>query len=373
MRECVSHACLKGFVGIPSSDPIALRFTTSISSLSWLRPFRHKARRAKFISCLTCFAGREQLQLCGYHVLEKGLPLSISEIHGDYLRERIGNNGCCGAWELLKLYSWTMTQYHRVVHVDMDFIFLQNVDELFEDSLWGDEVRALYTYDWTMARPPWGTNPPTQGGFIVAKPDLDTFRAIVDVVREGDFRAGKGWGGTGAGSYWGGMTIQGLLPYYFEKLHPGQGKPVDNCVYNNMANNPRSVGGFNKGDCRDGTKHPEVCKDCRLVDVDTVKSVHFTICQKPWGCTSATHLNCPYCPICAKFHKLWFDIRRELEVEWGTYKLVGYTGDAQDRQGMCGKHQDGSRGYKSVPIHLLLQNATLTKRWRDSWQRAPVR
>ena len=319
----------------------------------------------------------------------RDLPLAISEIKGDFLRSRIESNGCCGAWELLKLYSWTLTEYHRVVHLDMDALILQNLDELYDDdsSLWnGGSVKALYTYDWTMARPPWGKNPPTQGGFIVAKPDIRTFEALIDVVRQGDFRAGSGWGGTHIGSFWGGMTIQGLVPYFFEKLHPGTGRAVDNCVYNNMANNPRSVGGFDKGECRDGTVPPAKCKDCRLVELETVKSTHFTICdhqspyplttivdslksgQKPWGCTSATQLSCPYCPLCAKFHKRWFDIRKELEVEWGTYDAIGYSGDAIDRQGMCGKGRDGQRGYKPVPIHLLLQNETRTRRWRASWQ-----
>jgi len=324
-----------------------------------------------FVAPAVSDAGREQLGACGYRVLERDLPLAISEIKGDFLRSRIESNGCCGAWELLKLYSWTLTEYHRVVHLDMDALVLRNFDELFDDdsALWGGgSVKALYTYDWTMARPPWGKNPPTQGGFIVAKPDARTFEALVSVVRQGDFRAGSGWGGTSTGNYWGGMTIQGLVPYFFEKLHPGTGRAVDNCVYNNMANNPRSIGGFDKGECRDGTKPPATCKDCRLVELDTVKTTHFTICQKPWGCTSASHLSCPYCPLCAKFHKRWFDIRRELEIEWETYDLVGYTGDATERRGMCGKHKDGQRGYKPVPMHLLLQNKTRSRRWLASWQ-----
>ncbi|KAJ8602385.1 hypothetical protein CTAYLR_004246 [Chrysophaeum taylorii] len=309
--------------------------------------------------------GRSQLRACGYRVLERGLPLGIEKIEGAYLRERIESNGCCGAWELLKLYSWTMTEYHRVVHLDMDALVLGNLDELFDEPPWSGGVKALYTYDWTMARPPWGKNPPTQGGFIVAKPDLATFDGMVEVVRRGDFRNGKGWGGTGAGTYWGGMTIQGLVPYYFEKLHPGTGRAVDNCVYNNMANNPKSVGGFGKGECRDGR---DECEDCRLVDVETVKTTHFTICQKPWGCTSASHLSCPYCPLCAKFHGLWFEIRRELEVEWGTYSADRYSGDAAERQGMCGRRRDGQRGYVPLPIDLLVENSTYGRRWRASWQ-----
>mmetsp|Transcript_26264 Transcript_26264/g.105098 ORF Transcript_26264/g.105098 Transcript_26264/m.105098 type:complete len:279 (+) Transcript_26264:1353-2189(+) len=202
-----------------------------------------------------------------------------------------------------------------------------------------------------MARAPWGKIAPAQGGFVVARPDLDTFEALCAVVRAGDFRAGSGWAGTGVGSFYGGMTIQGLVPYFFEMVRPGAGVAVDNCVYNNMANNPRSVGGFGKGVCRDGSPADD-CKDCRLVDVATVKTVHFTICQKPWGCFDARNQRCPYCPICTKFHRLWFEAREAMEREWGIYEP--YTGDAPERHGMCGRHRDGSRGYKPVPIDRLV-------------------
>eukprot|EP00635_Sarcinochrysidales_sp_CCMP3193_P005337 CAMPEP_0118914976 /NCGR_PEP_ID=MMETSP1166-20130328/15216_1 /TAXON_ID=1104430 /ORGANISM="Chrysoreinhardia sp, Strain CCMP3193" /LENGTH=449 /DNA_ID=CAMNT_0006854615 /DNA_START=56 /DNA_END=1402 /DNA_ORIENTATION=+ len=349
----------------------------------------HRGTQSRYGVALVAFVAPSvtsvaQLEVIGYRVLVKELPVQVADIRGQYLRERISTNGCCGAWELLKLYSWTLTEYHRVVHVDMDVAILQNIDELFDDddddeyaggsgssskTRWWrtedgeDDVYALFTYDWTMAR---GKNKPVQGGFILAKPSTAIYDALVDVVREGDFRANGGWGGTGAGQYWGGMTIQGLMPYFFETVRPGQGKALDECVYNNMAHNPRDVGGFNKGRCRrDGSLHPAPCRDCRLVDVDDVKTVHFTICQKPWNCISATNVACPYCPICAKLHKKWFDIRHEMELEWGTYDPAAYDGTARDRHGMCGRH--GASGYKPVPIDRLLANRSLAAAWRASW------
>ena len=81
----------------------------------------HRGPTSRYGVALVAFVAPEvtsikQLQVCGYRVLVKELPLKIDEIRGQYLRERIGTNGCCGAWELLKLYSWTLTEYHRVVH-----------------------------------------------------------------------------------------------------------------------------------------------------------------------------------------------------------------------------------------------------------------
>ena len=34
-----------------------------------------------------------------------------------------------------------------------------------------------------------------QGGFLLCKPDLLTFHALVDIVQEGNWAPGSGWGG----------------------------------------------------------------------------------------------------------------------------------------------------------------------------------
>lgn len=41
------------------------------------------------------------------------------------------DSGCCGASEFLKLWAYTLTDYHRVVHLDMDTIIYQNMVILF--------------------------------------------------------------------------------------------------------------------------------------------------------------------------------------------------------------------------------------------------
>ena len=95
---------------------------------------------------------RKGLELLGWRVLERDVPVKVEDIKGEYLRKHIRNNGCCGERELLKLWAYTLVQYHRVVHLDMDSMVLQPVDELFADPGPYSAYQALYTYDWVSWR-----------------------------------------------------------------------------------------------------------------------------------------------------------------------------------------------------------------------------
>jgi alpha-N-acetylglucosamine transferase len=37
------------------------------------------------------------------------------------------DSGCCGADEFIKLWAYTLTEYHRVVHLDMDTVIFKNL------------------------------------------------------------------------------------------------------------------------------------------------------------------------------------------------------------------------------------------------------
>ena len=132
------------------------------------------------------------------------MPLDVTTIKGEFLREKIVKNGCCGASELLKLYAWLLTDYHRVVHLDMDSMVLQSMDELYDL----EHLDLIYTCDYGMMTPG-STACPVQGGFFVLRPDPAIFHELVGIVQEGDYREGSAWGGSGIGWFWGGMTIQG--------------------------------------------------------------------------------------------------------------------------------------------------------------------
>jgi hypothetical protein len=90
---------------------------------------------------------RPGLRQLGFHVIEVPTPVNTSAIEFPFLRDHIDKNGCCGAAELIKLTSYRrelltlfgivhltsfcylpylcrLLQYHRVIHLDADTMFL---------------------------------------------------------------------------------------------------------------------------------------------------------------------------------------------------------------------------------------------------------
>ena len=155
---------------------------------------------------------RAGLVSLGFKLHEFTMPINSSEIQGKYLREEIDKSGCCGAGELLKLRAWQLTEYDRVIALDMDAVLVRNIDHLFEQA--SPEGSIMFTYDHAMNNPKSAFKPPVQGGFLLIKPAEHVYQELVQIVREGDFRPGTGWAGSRIGWCWGGQTIQGLISYY---------------------------------------------------------------------------------------------------------------------------------------------------------------
>lgn len=284
------------------------------------------------------------LEEYGWKVLVKDLPVELDEIQNRNYAEKMKNSGCCGASEFLKLWAYTLTDYHRVVHLDMDSIVYNSMDELFDI-----DKELLWTGDYNMR----GASPvpPVQGGFLVIKPSMETFKEFQAIIRKGD-HSGKGWGGTKIGNFWGGQTIQGILPYFYYSIHNTSGLEINRCVYNCMVDNPYYPKS-NPPKCLDGTKD---CQDCRLQQIDKVKSAHFTLCQKPWTCNK--HDNPRNMRLCEQLHDKWFLIRSEFEKNiLGLDEKSEYAGNYNPRQkkliyrGMCKRY--GSEGYIKIPLPSL--------------------
>ena len=92
------------------------------------------------------------------------------------------------------------------------------------------------------------------------------------------------------------LSFPGLLPYYFLSLSdPELSLQLDHCKYNTMFDQPQ-------------------CKNASLFP--SVRSVHFTVCQKPWSCINTHKEACEY------FKSKWFELRDEVSRRILTRNLV---------------------------------------------------
>lgn len=176
------------------------------------------------------------------------------------------------------------------------------------------------------------------------RPDMDVYNEYVSIIRKGDFREHGGWGGL-VGPFYGSMTFQGLIPYYYDVLHVGEAVELNRCVYNQMADNPKdkpTVDGIPQGRCR---TNQEECEDCRNRPITDVVTCHFTLCQKPWLCLPQD-TDIIQQRLCRKLHHEWHRIRADLEESWGRSQFGTGTFQKDHFYGHCSKF--GKNGY--LPI-----------------------
>lgn len=303
----------------------------------------------------------------GFTLLERDTPVHRTDIQGEVLRERIATNGCCGELELVKLEAFRLVQHPIIIHMDLDALVLKPLDNLIDLMLdptttsassngvssivpimWHEkpipqDVSLLFTKDYNVVAPR-RHDKPFQGGFFMIKPSLDTYQEFVDIVRKGDYTVKGGWGDK-VGPFHGGMTIQGLLPWYYEYLHPGQAVELNRCVVNNMNDKPKLEDTRNGKDFERCRTNEEECEDCRERAVDEVMTFHFTICLKPWNCLGYRAQR-PSLRLCREMNRHWYQVRSQLEASWGRNGTGSGNFNFDHYQGFCEK--EGWKGY--LPI-----------------------
>jgi hypothetical protein len=166
---------------------------------------------------------------------------------------------------------------------------------------------------------------PAQGGFMVVRPNNTVYEDIKAIVRKGSY-GNKGWENR-TGKFWGSMTFQGLIPYYFLILHPGHAVELNRCIHDNMASAPKSE----KDQCF--TQEDE-CEDCRERPLQDLYSAHFTVCAKPWECLPHI-VNNTESHYCRMLDGEWFKARSELEKSWGRSGM-GASGDWNHKEHFWG-------------------------------------
>jgi len=213
---------------------------------------------------------------------------------------------------------------------------LAKIPIMWPDQNIPDDIRLLFTKDYNIVAPA-RHDTPYQGGFFVIKPNLEIYDQFLDIVREGNYDVKHGWGKK-VGPFHGGMTIQGLLPWFYQYLHQGNSVELNRCKYNNMSDSP--YGRQNK--CKTNEKE---CEDCRYAKPDDVFTFHFTICQKPWKCLAYKHA-LPHFQLCREMNQKWFDLRSELEVSWGRTGNDKGTLNVDRYKGYC--KSEGVEGYTPI-------------------------
>jgi len=300
----------------------------------------------------------------GYTLLERSTPIKVEEIGGDGgLRERIVTNGCCGEKELIKLEAFRLIEHPIVIHLDLDVLINKPMDDVFDfminpkrykDSpellskipiMWPeedipDDISLIFTKDYNVVAPK-RQDKPYQGGFFAIKPSLETYNEFLEILREADYDIKHGWGGK-VGPFHGGMTIQGLLPWYYQYLHPGRSVELNRCKYNNMSDKPYLQRKNGERPCRTNEKE---CEDCRYMNVDDVVTFHFTICQKPWQCLEYKQEMAEF-KLCREMNHKWYMIRSELEASWGRNGTGTGSLKYDHYKGFCSK--TGVDGYQPI-------------------------
>ena len=311
----------------------------------------------------------------GYKVLIRETPINVSQIQGQFLRERIVKTGCCQEKELIKLWAYTLVEYPVVVHLDIDTLLLQPLDELFDAMIDGPtpnskiaimqhpnktkaklprKINVFFTRDYNIAIPG-KEHVGFQGGFFIIRPSQKAFNQYINLLLEGNFQPYLGWEGV-YGGYYGAMQIQGIMSYFYDHFHPTTAVELNRCYYNNMVDNPRSIIGEHKGKCRVGGG--SVCEDCRVKKMSEIKLVHFTECKKPWDCgveDGSVDRGGTEMGLCNEFYKRWFWVRRELEKSWNYAVYQENHGNVSRSHwiyhnyfGYC--TMQGSKGYKELKI-----------------------
>ena len=171
-----------------------------------------------------------QLAPLGYQILVRDVPVPLQEIEGDYLRNKVPKNGCCGDKEFVKLHAYTLMEHPVVVHLDLDTLVLKPMDALYDVMMDGvmssstkknnksngggidvafndpmpqqQPINAFFTRDYNMAHPGM-KHAGVQGGFLVLRPSMEVYEEFREIIRKGDFRQNGGWGGMGFGPFYG--------------------------------------------------------------------------------------------------------------------------------------------------------------------------
>lgn len=252
-------------------------------------------------------------------VLQRDAPVDADDVQQEMAREhmqRIMGTGASLTFlqshETIKYWGLALTDYDRVLVLDADTMVLDPMDELMER-----EEDFVGTYDHGLDIDE-STMPPTQGGFLLFRPNMTDFEAVEHLTREGDW-GGGGWKHSGIGYCYGGVGPDGLLSYYFSKdalpnVRAMGKKHLPEGIDQRRVAGSRAL--YVERPVYDIVLNERLRTELLSADHDktlaNAKSVHFTgDCIKPWTCASSSDW------FCAGLMEKWWDLRDELAASRG--------------------------------------------------------
>lgn len=289
-------------------------------------------------------------------------PPNFFGAHSTDPSELLWQTGCCGDKELIKFEAFLLTEHPVVILMDMDMLVLKPLDDVVDLILHNNphpeiamrhlqntsgsdgsnvatgDIWLLYVHDYFMTKPPYLVNP-SQGGFAILKPNRSIYSEIQQIVLKGDFHDSLGWGNA-TGTFWGSMTFQGLLPYYFQVLHPGHALALDWCRHDYMHMPPTTF--ISSGNETVERCLAPNCQDCLDTAFEDVHTVHLTLCDKPWMCENYDWKS----DRCKAMQRAWFQYRSELERSWGRSGRGSSNQTNEHLLGYCSKW--GAGGYEAI-------------------------
>ncbi|EED88875.1 predicted protein [Thalassiosira pseudonana CCMP1335] len=345
----------------------------------------------------------------GYEIIVKDSPVQAEEIWGEYLRKHIHKEWCCGSDEFVKLLAYTILDHPIVVHTDIDFMYVKPMDDLYDamllpsseeggrlareriemeypDKVMPEKIDAFLTRDYHQVIP--GRKAAFQAGFIVLRPDMDTFHRYLEIIREGNYVEGfsreNGWGGKGYGGVVGSMAMQGLPAYFYDEIKPNTSVELNGCRYNHMGADifyddvPNFIRKYKDlhGKCR---RNVEGCEDCRKTDVELIKNIHFTNCRKPWNCAGKGGTQKGYIDPrtadydhCMKVIRKWHEMRTDLEdsikeITGDTAVFDGQKGEYKKDIFMGHCNDDGQDGYIPISASKDAMATAAEQIWSVKW------
>jgi len=264
-------------------------------------------------------------------VFKRPVPVQAEEVRDATTKKElmhIQGNGLKGASfslveEGIKYQALGLTEYDRVLMLDLDTMILQPMDAIIDAK-----EDLVGTYDVAMESNMHNAVPVVQGGFLMMRPNVSDLEEIKRTTREGTFNGG-GWQNSHIGFAYGGVGPQGMFSYHFHrdllptlnkystssperkallaevdpehtKIASVEGKrflALDRRAYD-VLDTPFTQAELNGEDIK--------------VTMGRVRSAHFTGgCGKPWSCAGSGS------ELCKGLTNEWWRLRSSLAASWG--------------------------------------------------------